>query len=424
MKNELQRNAEIANQQLIEMWVESLTEAGKGIVEVPIENKDIFIDLLLTAQREQKTLVFMAIGCPDWIKPEWGDPTHDRLIGEIDKKNKRGQRFSQEIALFQQALTSFNIPHRIHFSLSNVELAMQIELKNMGLEIHSMDPLNNLAESMNVLVENVQDLGGRIEPFDHLELVRQLLQEDDLALLQSIIARSSAPTMREFLDALYAFDVTQTAPALVNDDEIGPVILDTQTFEFTDDVIALRTAAKKLDPDLPILAIFSNAGNWHAAPSPLSSIMNKKEFLADQLEIPFKENPEEIAQQLLNQSDATVVRFLENLGHSLTIENHEEKLSAIQMLMLIAYNWDPLPFLEAAKNQTEQVIVDSSLRILDIVRNLAGINKKEALNLFSGGKIKVNGNPAIDPYASIQEPIELQIGKKRQYKLILAGHAQ
>lgn len=345
-----QRDSEITkpdvrvHREILQRWVERVSQIRVSQDREPIINKEKFLSLLEVAQTTQVPLHFVAIGCQDWVKPGWGDPTVDRIMGKISGDNKRAQRFITEMAEFSKALTTLRVPHAIHFSLSDIEALIHIHLQNMGLVIHNSNAAELLDKNVAFLSDKLQGKGAPVEPFIHSEVLKSLLHMDSLEELQKYFSGQDTVHYRVFLDALYEFDLRETAQHLVGIDELGPVWLDIQSFNFGDDVIALENAAKAVAPEMPILSLFPNAGNWHAGQQTSASFPSRESIVAEIIQSnTTPQTQAEWVNRLHKTKDATLNQAIQTFGHeAVTITSGEEKTLAVRLFFQLVFGFDPL----------------------------------------------------------------------------------
>lgn len=328
---------------LINSFVEHLTSIQISTDRVPVTNSERLTELLYTAQSQRKTLVFTAIGCQDWLPAPTDDPQTDKIMGKLSSDQKRVARFSQEMADFSQALSSFDVPHRIHLSLSNIEPLIHIKLQNMGLRIHNPDTAL-LDDNVHFLADLIRSKGGNVDAFIHSSVLQQLTQTDSLRAFQELIAGHPNPTYRDFLDNEYRFDVKNTAAAFVQPHELGPVWLDIQSFSYHEDVISLARAAQELAPEMPLLSIFPNAGNWSSRTRPQANFPSRLEVLSTKLGFDRKPETEvEWLKKLRKAKNEPLVEIISTLlQEAFQISSVEEKNLAIRIIYLLVFGVDPL----------------------------------------------------------------------------------
>ncbi|MBI3980703.1 hypothetical protein HY345_01775 [Candidatus Microgenomates bacterium] len=328
---------EIINRQTqTELLRTFLAEVNQSAVSRQI-NGDVFRLFLSEARDKQLPLTFVAITCPDWIKPREGNPDVDRVIGLVDKKNKRARRFAAEISNFQNALNTFGVRADIFFAVSNVELPLHLALNNMGLVIHNPETAErNIASSQINLSELITDSGGIVTSFDHMEMIKKFLKTDDLEEIQRQIAGKSNPTMREFLDGLYEFDLSFTVPSFRSPNSPGIVYLDIQSFGFIDDVLSFRIIGNRVAPTLPVLAPFNNSGDWHGAPRGETHFPTKFEIIARELQLKdVPANEQELFRLISPLPDAVLSDFLNRKGVPVIVNSRESKKDAISKVLFI-----------------------------------------------------------------------------------------
>ncbi len=334
---------QLITQHVIGHWVEQLAQLRLSESRDSIINKERFIELLVESVQTQRPVSFVALGCQDWVKPDWGDPHVDRIMGKIQRNNKRAQRFTTEMASFSTALTSLGVPHKIHFSLSDIEALLHIHLHNMGLTIHNEDATEVLERNVLFLVEELQKLGAQVEHFIHSDLLQRMFQTTTLDELQQCIAGKSAVSYRTFLDQLYKIDLAHTAHHCVHENTLGPVWLDIQSLNFTEDVVSLAQAAQEVAPDMPILTIFPNAGNWHAGQEATTTFPNKEQVIAQMLghtKIPASQ--QEWVNKMHKTKDGILIELLQKFGHEITgISSGLEKTLAVRAFFQLVFEFDP-----------------------------------------------------------------------------------
>jgi len=314
-------------------WLTILEQNKVSEIRQPIINKERLLELIITAQRTQQPLVFVAIGCQDWIKPEWGDPRKDRIMGKISPEDKRVRRFVNEMSSFSQALSSFEVPHRIHFSLSDIEALIHIELHNMGLVIHDPDKSRLELYVIN-LATSIQLNGGVVEPFIHSKILQKLFQFPTLQGYQEFLTGQSDPSYRDFLDREYVVDLSLVANYFVRPNELGPVWLDIQSFNFEDDVISFEKMAQETNPEMPILSIMPNAGNWHGRTKPQGIFPQRSEILSLLIGLNQQPKGEEDWSRKLSKAKNEPLQQL--------ISGIMEKVFAVRLVSLLAFGIDPM----------------------------------------------------------------------------------
>lgn len=296
-------------------------------------------ELLSEAADSQEPLELIAIGCQDWIKPSWGDPKKDRLIGPLNRDKPRARRFAQEVASFQHALKTLRIETRIHFSISNIEARLHLALGNMGLVIHNVDARKNIDESTEKLSMLISEAEGCVETFDHMETVRQITGAASDKQLQETIAKKSNPSMREFLDALYAFDLSELPNHLCSRENPGPMWVDIQSMGFADDVISFRKTAEILAPELPVVSPFKNSGNWHSSVDSLTLFPTKIKLLSQLFALPPMRSEAELVNRLQRRPDRILQQGLAALGkENISINDRRSQLDAIHAISLLAFD--------------------------------------------------------------------------------------
>lgn len=329
---------------LLDRWVSELEGISLSENRSAVINREQLLASLIEAHRTQQPLVFVAIGCQDWIKPEWIDNQEDRLLGKIRVDDKRVKRFIAEMAQFSASLRSLHIPHRFHLSLSDVEPLMHIKLQNMGLVIQNPEAVEFLDQNVTGLTTQLQSHGVAIEPFSHAHVLADHFQTTSLDELQTMIAGKKNPSNREFLDGLYAVDLTHTCTSFVAPNEVGPVWLDIQSFNFSEEVASLAQIAQDVSPDLPILSVFPNAGNWRAAHHTSPKFSSREQLLAEIVGLQsLPQTPQEWWKKLHKSKDEAISGALLLLGQEpVTITSGQEKSLAVRMFMKAAFDLDPL----------------------------------------------------------------------------------
>lgn len=334
----------VAEREIFRRWLEILEGIRVSEHREPIINKEQFLQMLEMARVTQQPIVFVAIGCQDWVKPEWSETDTDRIMGKVTAENKRAKRFVAELAGFSQALSSFNVPHRIHFSLSDIEALMHIHLQNLGLVIHNDDAEEVLKRNVRFLAQKLQENGAQVEPFNHSQILQKILGTEDLAEMQSKISGSGEVNYRQFLDNLYVLDIETTAQQFIGENEVGPAWLDIQSFNFIDDVIALQNTAAQVAPEMPILSLFPNAGNWHAGQQATVTFPSKQDVVARMIgSQSTPQTQEEWLNKVHRTKDRDLISVLENLGQDgVAISSGPEKMAAVRMFFSIVFGFDPL----------------------------------------------------------------------------------
>ncbi len=346
-QTELSRSREMQSafqKKLLQAWTEGLKNHGVSELRSPVIHPERFIALLHQAQQEQKTLVFSALGCQDWVDAEWANPETDKLLGRIQPDGKRAKRFIQEMSSLSSALESFGVKHRIHFSLSNIEGLLHLHLNNMGLNILNEDAPEIMRDNVEKLAQKMQSMNASVVPFDHTQLLTQLTQASSLEDIQLRLTGKTAPSYREFLDALYAYDAACTAPSFVQNSELGPVWLDIQSFNFEKDVLSLETAFKTVAPEMPLLSIFPNAGNWRAATKPQATFASRSEIVANMLRVqPIPGDESQWMKKIHKSRDEDLIRALSDVyREGMSITNGQEKTFFSRLFYELAFGIDPL----------------------------------------------------------------------------------
>lgn len=401
-------------ERLLELWLNGF----ESVCSLPTVNKERFDDLIKKAQTNNKTLVFIALGCQNWLIPDWGNPEENRIISLIGKDNKKAQRFATGLTSFQRALESFDVQTEIHFSLSDIEARLHLQLQNMGLTIHNSESaLENQDKNIASIVELVKKAGGNIIPFSHSKLIEETLETRSLQEIQTLIAGHKNPTMREFLDGLYAFDLSQLVAHFTTPNKLGPVWLDIISINFQEDIHILRQLASRLAPDLPIIAPFKNGGNWHAKPVAESTFLTKKEMVSDELAIDSRLTKEDWLRQARGKPDQAIANLLAKLEFQMTINSSEDQVEALALLASTTFpGWDARPFLE--NKAIEQITIDQPVALQRLVQRISGKNSSETKHLILEGAVKVNEQTISDRWFVIGEPVKLQIGKRILVRVI------
>lgn len=327
---------------LLQQWVLRIGQNQTSELRDPIINGDRFVELLLQAQEEQRELVFVAIGCQDWIKIDSSDSNQVMGMGKLSLSNKRVSRFVDEVADFSKALSSFKIKHRICFSLSDIEALLHMELGNMGATIVNHDR-QLLIDNVFLLANAIQEKGGIIQPFIHSELLLEITQAHSLREFQTIIAGEN-PTYRAFLDNEYPFDLQNTPLALMKSENTGPIWLDIQSFNFRDEVDSFADAARKVAPDMPLLSIFPNAGNWKGGQKPKGTFPPREELLASLIGLDMTpDNLDQWVAKLRKAKNIPLEQIINGIfNNEFAIASVEEKILAVRIICLLGFGFDPL----------------------------------------------------------------------------------
>lgn len=341
--NHLERNTQVENA-LLSRWADHLEKIQISEHREPVINKEKLLALMEEAQATQNPLVFIALGCQDWIKPEWGDPDVDRIMGRIRPDDKRAKRFITEMASFSSSLRSLSIPHRIHFSLSDIEALLHIHLQNMGLTIHNQDASEIVGKNVSVMADKLLEHGVHVSPFIHSQVLAELLGANTLEEMQTQIAGTTEIYYQDFLRNLYITDIQKTRKHFVGEDGLGPVWLDIQSFNFTEDVTSLEQAARTFAPEMPILSIFPNAGNWHATHQPSVQFPSRDDLIAQMMGLSATpQSQAEWLKKLHKTRDDVLVEAFERFQQERpTITSGSEKTLAVRMFFQLAFNFDPL----------------------------------------------------------------------------------
>ncbi|MBP9699742.1 hypothetical protein KBD71_00505 [Candidatus Woesebacteria bacterium] len=334
---------QLVTQNIIDHWVGQLAQLRISDIRESIINKQRFIDLLVKSVQTQTPLSFIALGCQDWVKPEWGDPHVDRIMGRINSSNKRARRFTTEVASFSSALISLGVPHQIHFTLSDIEALIHIRLQNMGLTIHNSDAQEVLEKNVRFLTEELQKLGAQVVQFTHSTVLEDLFGTTNLAELQQRITGHHTVKYRTFLDNLYKVDLTQTAIHVAGENTLGPVWLDIQSLNFTDDVISLAQAAQEVAPDMPILTIFPNAGSWHAGQQASITFPKREDVVAQMLgHTRTPASQKEWKDKVHKTNDEKLIQLLQKFGQEISvIDSGMEKTLAVRAFFQLVFEFDP-----------------------------------------------------------------------------------
>ncbi len=300
---------------LADRWLESVVHQSA----VPAINLPLASKLIHKAQLTQQPLVFVGIGCQDWQKLD----QQTWHIGKVSPENKRARRFAEEISQFQSSLTSLGIKSRFNLSLSNVELECPL-VQSLDSAIDDLEwARNNARISQENLASLIDRAGGQINWFDHWQIFKT--------------HQSSASSYAEFMTNLFNFDLSHTAQIFVGTGQIGPIWLDCQSTSFNEVARLFQTVAA--DSNLPILAPFKNAGNWHAKPVSQNNFPNATRLMAE-----FRLKPaagkSEWVNKNLRMPDPVILAALKALGiNDFTIDDDwEKRKQAIEILALIAFN--------------------------------------------------------------------------------------
>jgi hypothetical protein len=316
-------NLHRSQRQLLESW---LHRVDSSCVK-PVQNPGGAIELLHQAKITGQALSFVAIGCADW--QDWSDG-HEKVwhIGKINSDNKRARRFAEEVAQWQNSLSSLGINSVINFSLSNVEILDPI---GSNLDSRLDDPeiaAGNVGSSNQEMAHLLRAAGANIRQFDHFQIWQRLAQPTR--------ARNSL----EFLDSLIRFDFSVTAPLLVDPNEVGPIWLDIQSFAFKESSHLFRLLASEAAPDLPLITPFRNSGNWHARPETKNTFPDIFELLNREFGFKPAQSQSEWKEKALKIPDSATLAALRALGvtNLVTDDNWEKRKEAIEALALIAFN--------------------------------------------------------------------------------------
>jgi hypothetical protein len=266
--------------------IENATSAivAKIIPELNSNSADDLHKMLLLAAMSQEPISIVAISCINWKIPDHlrGSKT-DWIVKPLESNNKRLQRLSNEFACLQHSLDSLNVPHNIHFSASNTEIAMHIRLGNLGSTIHNSDP-NEALELANQATENAvvafKRHSVRVSAFDHLNITSQIIGTNNLEDIQREILQGRHHNEEEFLHGQYLFDLKRLLKHFRNTDRAThSVFIDCSSGEFDWEVNSLNQAASELWPRPITIRPFNNAGNWNAKPTPEAIFPDKESII-------------------------------------------------------------------------------------------------------------------------------------------------
>lgn len=318
---------------LIEQGRNRLLSSWLKIVEqkslASIINFDRTVAFFQQAQKTGQTIAFVAIGCADWV--DWSTEKEKIWhVGRVDSSNKRLDRFTNEVGFFQNSLLSFGINSIINISLSNAEM---FDNRPQGLD-GRFDDLDlarqNVFLSNQSLTAKLAEKKINFKLFNHWQLIQQL----------GFVTQKSFSLYLDFIKELYCFDLSITGPNLVNSDQIGPIWLDIQSFSWPELVEAMRRNAQICAPELPILAPFINAGNWHAKPEPENRFPNAFELMQEKFNFkPANSKPEWLA-KTVKLPDNLILSALQALGfQDFTIDdNWDRRKQAVDLLANIVFN--------------------------------------------------------------------------------------
>ncbi len=278
---------------LLQRWMEQI-----GMVQ----NPQSFIALLQSSLQTKRPVVFFGKGCPHLITTPRGRNRTHKAIGAQRNHTNRVKRFSKELASFQAALQSFSIPHRIHLSLSDVEARMYNEHPAMGVVLHNDDLHESLKTNEQFFRDAIAAAGAFATLFSHSQTLQSLSGPRDL--------KAATVIPRDFLDRLYEFDLTTTAPHFVSRDELGPVWLDIQSTSFADEMTAQQRAAHTIAPTMPVLSAFPNAGNWNSGVVGTRDFWTKEDVLAAILGLKQVPQPNEWRNKLHRIPDPQIIDIL------------------------------------------------------------------------------------------------------------------
>lgn len=294
-------------------------------------------EILHQSQISGQTVAFVAIGCADWV--DWSNETEKIWhIGKIDPSNKRAERFVNEVSDFQRSLTTLGITSVINIALSNVEMNNP---HSQGLDGRFDDhqlAKENIATSNQSISKMLLSAGVNCQSFDHWKTINQLGFNEPVRIPNSYL---------DFIKTLYSFDLTRTGKALVRPNQLGPIWLDIQSFNFPELVEAFRQELKRLALELPILAPFKNCGNWHSKAEPKNFFPTALDLMQSWQRRP-AESPTTWVEKTLHLPDETILAALNTFEvNDLAISGWKERIDAVRVLSIIAFSWDPIEFINS-----------------------------------------------------------------------------
>ena len=258
---------------LVEEWVKTLESKTICDYRAPVIGN--FAELLVRAYGQNRTMTFVGVSCQPWTKVST-IPEVD-AIPLIDRTCKKPRRFVAEVASFFRALESFGIGYRFFYSVSDIEVEMHVALENMGLRIENADAICNVRKNQEILIEMLLDAGVNVCGFSETEVLMRELKATSLHELQRKIAGPD-PSYAELLNALYEFEFATVLPSLVEDEFV--VWLDVQTFAYRHLVEDFEAQARQFAPDVPLVSVIRNCGNWNCGGVAMNAFLTKQELFA------------------------------------------------------------------------------------------------------------------------------------------------
>ncbi|MCL1839483.1 hypothetical protein FWF89_00570 [Candidatus Saccharibacteria bacterium] len=258
---------------LVREWVKTLDSKAVCDYRKPVVGN--LTELLVKAFGQNRTLTFVGASCQPWMKVST-IPEVD-AIPLIDPTRKRPRRFAAEVASFFRALESFGINYRFMYTVSDIEVRVHAELGNMGLQIANIDAMENARANQDMLVGMLLEAGVNVQRFSELDALTQYLRPNSLEHLQWLMAGRD-PTYAQFLSSLYELEFTTVLPAIA-EDELA-IWLDVQTFAYRDLVEDFEMKAREFAPDVPLVSVIKNCGNWNYGSIEQNTFLSKNELLA------------------------------------------------------------------------------------------------------------------------------------------------
>jgi len=238
-------------------WVNHLNSKAVCDFRAPVVGD--LTGILTHALKTKRIVNFVGISCQPW--KEVGENLDEIPQVRLGAHRGRPERLVEEVAGFFQSLEAVGVRYQFHYSVSDIEVAMHMELGNMGLKIRNPDALENAKRNHEILTYGLKCAGVKVRPFSETKMLTDILDAKSLEDLQVKIAGKENPHHTEFVKGLVYHDLVSLLPVLCQD---APTVwLDVQSLGFKDLVVGFEKSVLEHAPQIPLVTAISNAGSWN-----------------------------------------------------------------------------------------------------------------------------------------------------------------
>lgn len=381
-----------------------------------LSNEDFLKEMIAKSFKNGREIVFVATGCQNWVDVFDDDDQTIPMIKLIPMKG-RSQRFAKEIASFQNALTSFDVPNVVFLTLSNVDSILHMNEGKMPQGV-TLDEVKKICDESATRIENmISKNGGNAIMFDHLDIVSDVLGEQNLNTLARQISDNEELNDESFLFKLYELDSKILGNQLVQkailggSNPLGFVWIDMMSPIAGIHREMMHKFLKENAVDLPIINPFANAGKWDTAVCPKSRFSTKLEFLSTVLNIPTSSR-ETWIRNLLSKSDEDIELLLQRIGVKSSINSMIDKNRAVSKLETIIFGSSNI----REDIGTEKVMVLKNDSSISLIARKTSQPRNHIRSLLREGGIRVDGEKVFEDFELLDGQI-LSVGKKIKFKL-------